>query len=166
MNVSVPGKDHQIHGAAFSGQIAPEGTPLHSLVRIEPYTRFPDYPRPVYDGIPKLFLDLIQKVPPTASECLIPLVTSGVGSPANTTSLQTPHSSPGAGAYASWVCTCTPSARYGPGQDYPDQASTPLGPGGEPWCISSIALASSLLSSSILAAAAARFALQSICIAW
>ncbi|KAJ3870767.1 hypothetical protein F5051DRAFT_423753 [Lentinula edodes] len=159
MNVSVPGNDHQIHGAALSGQIAPEGTPLRSRVRIEPYTRFPDYPRPVCDGIPKLFLDSIQKAPPTASECLIPLVASGVGSPANTTSLQTPHSSPEAGAYASWACTCIPSVRYGPGRDYPDQALTPLGPG-------AIALASSLLSSSILAAAAARFAFRSIWIAW
>ncbi|KAJ3870690.1 hypothetical protein F5051DRAFT_423783, partial [Lentinula edodes] len=162
MNVSVPGNDHQIHGAVFSGQIAPEGTPLCSLVRIEPYTRFPDYPRPVCDGIPKLFLDSIQKVPPTASECLIPLVVSGVGSPANTTSLQTPHSSPEAGAYASWACTCIPSVCYGPGRDYPDQALTPLGPGGEPWLI---ALASSLLSSSILAAAATRFVFHSIWIA-
>ncbi|KAJ3871343.1 hypothetical protein F5051DRAFT_423493 [Lentinula edodes] len=163
MNVSVPGNDHQNHGAALSGQIPPEGTPLRSLVRIEPCTRFPDYPQPVCDGIPRPFLDSIQKVPLTASECLIPLVTSSVGSPESTTSLQTPRSLPGAGAYASWACTCTPSVRYGPGQDYPDQALTPLGPGGEPW---SIALASLLLSSSILAAAAARFAFRSIWIAW
>ncbi|KAJ3872844.1 hypothetical protein F5051DRAFT_420562 [Lentinula edodes] len=159
MNVSVSGNDHQIHGASFSGQIAPEGTPLYSLVHIEPYTRFPDYLRPVCDGILKLFLDSITKVSPTGSECLIPLVMSGVGSPANTTSLQTPHSSPEAGAYASWACTCILFVRYGPGRDYPDQALTPLGPG-------AIVLASSSLSSSILAAAAAKFAFRSIWIAW